>query len=116
MDLESEQTTSIVTYEPNVVATEEKYNYKYFKIEFSGVDFTADFLTVNMIFDNVEKVVPDDGSSSYLQDMPGAEFTAGDVQIHNQYNVKVDDDGNKFREEKQYAIYYLSDYEKSQLN
>ena len=115
-DLETEETTNIVTYKPNIVATEEKYNYKYFKIEFSGVDFTADYLTINMIFDNVQKVIPSDGSSAYLQDMPGASFTAGDVQIHDQYNVKIDDDGNKYREERQYAIYYLSDHEKSQLD
>ena len=115
-DLESGDTTNTVSYEPKIVATEEKYNYKYFKIEFSGVDFTADYLTINMIFDNVEKVTPTDGSSAYLHDMPGASFTAGDVQIHDQYNVKVDDDGKKFREERQYAIYYLSDPEKSQLN
>ena len=115
-NLETEETTSIATYKPHIIETEEKYNYKYFKIEFSGVDFTADYLTINMIFDNVEKVIPADGSSAYLQDMPGAEFTAGDVQIHDQYDVKVDDDGNKYREERQYAVYYLSDHEKSQLD
>lgn len=116
-NIETEETTNIITYTPNVVATEEKYNYKYFKIEFPGVDFTADYLTINMIFDNVEKVVPDDGSATYLRDMPGAKFIAGDVQIHDQYNIKINSETNeKYREEKQYAPYYLSDYEKGQLN
>lgn len=42
------------TYEPVVVADESKYNYRYFKLEFTGVDFSSEELSVNMILDGLD--------------------------------------------------------------
>ena len=42
------------SYTPTVLATEEKYNYCYFKLEFTGVDFSTDTLSVKMILDSID--------------------------------------------------------------
>ena len=40
-------------YEPTVLETKEWRSYVYFKLELSGVDFSVDSLTVNMMLNNV---------------------------------------------------------------
>lgn len=42
------------TYTPTVLKTEDKYNYRYFKMELSGVDFSTDALSVKMILDGID--------------------------------------------------------------
>ncbi len=42
------------TYSPNILKTEDKYNYRYFKMEFTGVDFSAKALSVKMILDGID--------------------------------------------------------------
>lgn len=41
-------------YVPNVLAKEEKYNYRYFKMEFTGVDFSTDSLSIKMVLDGID--------------------------------------------------------------
>ena len=41
-------------YEPNVIDEESKYNYRYFKLEFTGVDFSSKELSVNMILEGLD--------------------------------------------------------------
>lgn len=42
------------SYTPTVLADEEKYNYHYFKLEFTGVDFSTDTLSIKMILDGID--------------------------------------------------------------
>ncbi len=44
-------------YEPTILDTAEKYHYKYFKLEFTDVDFEAKTLSLNMIIDVLSDVV-----------------------------------------------------------
>lgn len=41
-------------YTPTVLSEETKYNYHYFKLEFTGVDFSTDSLSVKMILDGID--------------------------------------------------------------
>lgn len=41
-------------YTPRVLAEEEKFNYHYFKMEFTGVDFSTDALSIKMILDGID--------------------------------------------------------------
>ena len=41
-------------YAPTVLATEEKYNYTYFRLEFTGVDFSTDEISIKMILDGID--------------------------------------------------------------
>ncbi len=41
-------------YAPTILADEEKYNYHYLKLEFTGVDFSTDKLSIKMILDGID--------------------------------------------------------------
>ena len=41
-------------YTPNVIEEEEKFNYHYFKMEFTNVDFSTNELSINMILDGID--------------------------------------------------------------
>ena len=41
-------------YEPNVICEESRYNYRYFKLEFTGVDFSSKEISVNMILEGLD--------------------------------------------------------------
>lgn len=41
-------------YSPNIIKTEDKYNYRYFKMEFTDVDFSCNTLSVKMILDGID--------------------------------------------------------------
>lgn len=41
-------------YKPNVLETDEAYNYKYFKLEFTDVNFESDNLSVKMHLDGID--------------------------------------------------------------
>ena len=41
-------------YTPTVLGEETKYNYRYFKLEFTGVDFSTDSLSIKMILDGID--------------------------------------------------------------
>ena len=43
-----------VEYKPNVLETDEAYNYKYFKLEFTDVNFESDNLSVKMHLDGID--------------------------------------------------------------
>ena len=50
------------TYTPRVLEKEEKFHYQYRRLEFTGVDFSAKQLTLNMIIDEIADVVKDQSS------------------------------------------------------
>lgn len=50
------------TYIPTVVDSASKYHYEYFKLEFTGVDFTDTSLTLNMVIDVLSDVIGDKNS------------------------------------------------------
>ena len=41
-------------YSPNIIKSEDKYNYRYFKMEFTDVDFSCKTLSVKMILDGID--------------------------------------------------------------
>ena len=41
-------------YTPSVLKTEDKYNYRYFKLELTDVDFSAKTLSIKMILDGID--------------------------------------------------------------
>ncbi|MBO5287652.1 MAG: hypothetical protein J6B34_05955 [Clostridia bacterium] len=47
------------TYAPNIIGEETKYNYHYFKLEFTNVDFSTENLSVKMILDGIDINVGD---------------------------------------------------------
>ena len=47
------------TYTPTVIEEMEKYNYHYFRLELSGVDFSAKTLSVRMVLDGIDINVGD---------------------------------------------------------
>ena len=51
-----------VTYTPSVIDEESKFHYKYYKLEFAGIDFTADTITLNMVIDALSEVIGDESS------------------------------------------------------
>jgi hypothetical protein len=42
------------TYKPTVIDELEKYNYHYFRLEFTGVDFSAKSLSIKMILEGID--------------------------------------------------------------
>jgi hypothetical protein len=42
------------TYTPKILAHEEEYNYHYFKLEFTDVDFSTEKLSIKMILDGID--------------------------------------------------------------
>ena len=42
------------TYKPTVIDELEKYNYHYFRLEFTGVDFSAKALSIKMILEGID--------------------------------------------------------------
>ena len=51
-----------VTYNSRIIESESKFHYNYAKIEFTGVDFTADKLVLNMVIDELSAVIGSDNS------------------------------------------------------
>ncbi len=50
------------TYTPNVIAESSKFHYQYYKLEFTGVDFTSEKITLHMIIDVLNDVIKDQNS------------------------------------------------------
>lgn len=50
------------TYTPTVLDTASKYHYQYFKLEFTGVDFTDTSLKLNMVIDVLSDIIGDQNS------------------------------------------------------
>lgn len=42
------------SYAPNIIEDEEKFNYHYFKMEFTNVDFSANELSIKMILEGID--------------------------------------------------------------
>ena len=103
------------SFVPVVIASEEKFNYKYFKLEFDGIDFTLDSLNIVMTLNDVEWVKETDTTPAYLQDKIGSKYVAGNLCIHETYKIEIVDDVET-KVEKQYLPYTLNDNEKNQLN
>lgn len=51
-----------VVYTPAVLESASKYHYEYFKLEFTGVDFSTTSLTLNMIIDALSEVIGEKNS------------------------------------------------------
>ena len=47
------------TYQPTVIERAEKYNYRYFKMEFTDVDFSTDTLSIRMVLGDIDINVGD---------------------------------------------------------
>lgn len=47
------------TYKPKILAEEETFNYRYYKLEFSGVNFSTDTLSVKMVLGGIDISVGD---------------------------------------------------------
>lgn len=49
-------------YKPTEIASASKFHYEYFKLEFTGIDFTKEELTLNMVIDVLSDVIDDQSS------------------------------------------------------
>ena len=50
------------TYTPSIIDSAEKYHYKYFKLEFTGIDFKDATLKLNMVIDVLNDVIGEKSS------------------------------------------------------
>lgn len=71
-------------YSVNVLEIKEKYNYFYFKIEVTGVDFKDTSLYLNMMLGNVEQTeITDNGvKKQTLIYKENGTYNAGNLEIH----------------------------------
>lgn len=102
------------SFKPTLVASEDKFNYSYFKLEFEGIDFTVDSLNIVMTLNDVEWVKETDTTPAYLRDKVGSKYVAGNICIHETYRVEIVDEVET-KVEKTYLPYTLNENEKNQL-
>ncbi len=91
-------------YSVKILETEEKYNYKYAKLEVTGIAFENVSLYVNMMLENTEEteIEANGTSKKTLIYKEGSSYNAGKLEFHNKDN--------------KYIPYELSKKELSQLN
>lgn len=74
-------------YTPTLLGSEEKYNYCYFKLEFTGVDFDSAPLNINMMIKNVkEQRVNEKNTLVYAS---GEEYNSAQLEIHKKDNTFI---------------------------
>lgn len=90
-------------YSVKILATEEKYNYYYFRIEVTDVDFSVDSIYLNMILENVEQTeITENGANKQtLVYKENGTYNAGKLEIHYK--------------DRTYVEYKLSKEEKAQI-
>ena len=91
-------------YSVKILETEEKYNYKYAKLEVTGIALENVSLYVNMMLENTEEteIEANGTSKKTLIYKEGSSYNAGKLEFHNKDN--------------KYIPYELSKKELSQLN
>lgn len=87
-------------YTPNVLDQKSKFNYTYFKLEFTGVDFDDASLSVNMMLENTaQKEI--NGKKTLIYSL-GSLYNSGTLECHSKDDMHIP--------------YKLSKSEKKQLN
>ncbi|MBQ7907079.1 MAG: hypothetical protein IJ309_03795 [Clostridia bacterium] len=105
------------TYTPSIIEFEENASYGYYKIEFTGVNFDADELSINMYLDGIEWYKADDTTAAILRENKDASYKSGEVLIHDHFELVYDEEKKEDVEVvKQYAPYTLSENEINQIN
>lgn len=69
------------SYSPTVIKEDSAYSYRYFKLEFSGVDFSTESLSIKMILDGIDIPVGDKSTLViHRKDDTSIPFTLSDEQ------------------------------------
>ena len=78
-------------YSVKILETEEKYNYKYAKLEVTGIAFDDVSLYVNMMLENTEEteIAVNGTSKKTLIYKEGSSYNAGKLEFHNKDNKYI---------------------------
>ena len=87
-------------YKPSVLEKKEKFNYTYFKLEFTGVDFENTSLNINMMLENTEETELE-GKKTLIY-KSGSAYNSGALECHSKDDMHIP--------------YSFSKNEKKQLN
>ena len=87
-------------YKPNVLDKKEKFNYTYFKLEFTGVDFKDTSLNINMMLENTAEA--ELNGKKTLVYKSGSIYNSATLECHSKDDM--------------YIPYSFSKNEKKQLN
>lgn len=87
-------------YKPSVLDKKEKFNYTYFKLEFTGVDFNNTSLSINMLLENTKQT--EINGKNTLVFSEGSIYNSGTLECHSKDDMHIP--------------YSLSKDEKKQLN
>lgn len=84
-------------YSVNLLATEQKYNYTYFKLEAANVPFENVSLYVNMIIENTEQteITVNGATKKTLIYKEGSTYNSGTLEFHNKDNKYIPYDFTK---------------------
>ena len=84
-------------YFVNNLATEQKYNYTYFKLEVTDVPFENVSLYVNMIIENTEQteITVNGVTKKTLVYKEGSTYNSGTLEFHNKDNKYIPYDFSK---------------------
>ncbi|MBR2025261.1 MAG: hypothetical protein IKA02_05590 [Clostridia bacterium] len=84
-------------YSVNLLETEEKYNYYYFKLEVVNVSFEDVSLYVNMMIENTEQkeITANGVTKNTLVYKEGSIYNAGKLEFHNKENKYIPYDFSK---------------------
>ncbi len=87
-------------YKPNVLDSKQKFNYTYFKLEFTDVDFKDTSLNISMMLENTEQTELN-GTNTLIYSL-GSVHNAGELECHSKDDMHIP--------------YSFSKNEKEQLN
>ena len=74
-------------YTPSVLDKKEKFNYTYFKLEFTGVDFDNTSLTINMLLENTEQKEIN-GKNTLVYSL-GSIYNSGALECHSKDDMHI---------------------------
>ncbi len=80
-------------YTPTVLGSEEKFNYSYFKLEFTGIDLSSDGLDLNMMIKNVKEDKINNKNTLVFSE--GESYNSGALEIHKADNTYIPYDFSK---------------------
>ena len=74
-------------YVPTVLESKEKFNYSYFKLEFTDVDFNGTALYVNMILENTEEAELNGKKTLIYKE--GSSYNSGTLECHSKDDMHI---------------------------
>lgn len=74
-------------YVPNVLEEKEKFNYTFYKLEFTGVDFEDTSLNINMMLENTEQAEVN-GTNTLIYSQ-GSLYNSGMLECHSKDDTHI---------------------------